>query len=734
MTRALVLPALLLAACTPDNSHLDVHAFANGCYAVADRDGFLVRDGDTYAFTAAEASAATPLFLRPSDLGAYLLHDPDGGYVVREGSAIVRKESLESDISRVEDGYISGGEWLLEPSERKKDHFQLRSRQDPTLLLADQGLTDRTGRAARLRLEPAQGCTAPPELSLDAQGQVSRTTFDDGELYGIVDAHSHMFTNLGFAGSLFHGSPFHPLGVEHALPDCDIHHGEMGRKDFFGYAFDSGNDGAALGSVLTDLISGELSEDNHGTDGYPTFSDWPDARNRSTHQVQYYRWLERAYLAGLRLVVQHATTNEVICEVSVGAELVPGRYDCSDMVGVDRQIDAVWAMERYIDAQHGGPGKGWFRVVTSPEQARQVIADGKMAVVLGIETSNLFDCYLTPRDDSPTCDLPYVREQLDAYHDRGVRVLFPVHKYDNAFSAGDGDGGFIELGNVINTGHYISKTQDCPGLRTVFDDGRVEFGGFFEPREVYDSEPPLDFSGLQDDPIKTLLPYVSEISDDPIEGDWCQTHGLTPLGEQLVGELMQRGMIVELDHLPQRSYQRAFELLEQADYPAVGTHGNDNDGRLYDIGGISFREVGRCHDPRQKGASWRGFRSRLDDVIAADLHPSLGFAFDLNGFARAPGPRFGPDASCTTEQQDPVTYPFTSHAGDVTFTEPHAGERVFDYNTEGLAHIGLFPEYVHDAIQDAPSDAEVQALFRSAEGYIQLWERTEARAAALRGE
>ena len=29
-------------------------------------------------------------------------------------------------------------------------------------------------------------------------------------------------------------------GVEHALPSCEAYHGEMGRKDFFGFAFDEG--------------------------------------------------------------------------------------------------------------------------------------------------------------------------------------------------------------------------------------------------------------------------------------------------------------------------------------------------------------------------------------------------------------------------------------------------------------------------------------------------------------
>ena len=49
-------------------------------------------------------------------------------------------------------------------------------------------------------------------------------------------------------------------------------------------------------------------------------------------------------------------------------------------------------MERYIDAQYGGPGKGWYRIVTDPFQARRVINQGKLAVVMGIETSVLFGC------------------------------------------------------------------------------------------------------------------------------------------------------------------------------------------------------------------------------------------------------------------------------------------------------------------------------------------------------
>jgi microsomal dipeptidase-like Zn-dependent dipeptidase len=564
-----------------------------------------------------------------------------------------------------------------------------------------------------------------------------RTTFDDGDLYGIVDTHSHILSNFAFGGgSLFHGAPFHRLGVEHALPDCAPFHGEMGRKDFFGYVFDmqGNNGGQELTTLLPDLVAGELSVDNHMTAGYPEFTDWPNGPTSSTHQVQYYRWLERAYLAGLRLVVQHATTNSVICNFTVGAGLQTSRYECDDMVAVDRILAETTNMERYIDAQSGGPGLGWFRIVRTPAEAREAIGAGKMAVVLGIETSNLFECALTPVDGNPPCDEAYVRDRLDHYYDVGVRALFPVHKYDNKFTPGDGDRSFIELGNFVNSGHWSNFTLDCPPdlNNQGFDSGDVYFGGLNMPRDVYDSPPPNDLSNYPEDPVAIISLYIQEILAPSLVGPYCQNATITPLGETMLHEMMLRGMLIEVDHLPQWSYVRAFELLEAADYPAVGSHGRDYDGRIYQLGGVSATGFGRCRDDGNPGSTVQGFIDKIQFIADNGGYPAEGFGFDLNGFAGARGPRFG-DGVCSTPQTDPITYPFRSYADDVEFTQPVIGDRTLDFNYEGLVHIGLLPELIEDARRDAASDADLEPLFRSAEGYIRMWERAEERAAALRG-
>ncbi|WP_181233895.1 membrane dipeptidase [Enhygromyxa salina] len=718
---------------TGEPPQLDTHGFANGCYLVRSGDTFLTANasGQAYEFNASEDAAAR-FFMKASDLGAYLLYDEGGGYLVSDDGPLLRQTALQSDVLLIDDTYISGAEWLPETSLVDWDQYQLRNRRNDQLL----GQTGLAEEGVPVTFEPATGCTEHPELTLDATGTVERTTFADGDLYGIVDTHSHILSNFGFGGGgVFHGGAFHRLGVEHALPDCALYHGENGRKDIFGYAFDTaGADSADLTGLIPDLVAGELAEDNHMTPGYPEFTGWPNAPTRSTHQTQYFKWLERAHLAGLRLVVQHATTNSVICNFTIGQGLQQSRYECNDMVGVDRIIDETYAMERYIDAQSGGPGMGWFRVVQTPAQAREVIGSGKMAVILGIETSDLFDCALTPKDGDPVCDEAYIKEQLDYYYALGIRAMFPVHKYDNAFSPGDGDRAFIELGNFLNSGHWSNFTLDCPAEVTDgFDKGDVNFGGLNQPRDVYASPAPNNLSGFPDMPLNVTSLYLQEILEPPLEGEYCQNATLTPLGETLIAEMMSRGMIIEVDHFSQQAYKRTFELLEAANYPAAGTHGRNFNGRLYQLGGVSKTGFGRCRDADNPGSTVQGFISKIQQITDLGGYPAEGFGFDLNGFAGARGPRFG-DGVCPTEQMDPITYPFSSYAGDIQFTQPVIGNRELDFNTEGLVHIGLLPELIEDARRDAVSEADIEPLFRSAEGYIRMWELSEQRAAALNGD
>ena len=742
----------------PATGQPTVFGAALGCYHVEGFDGhrrvrFMTQsdEGERFVFEANAPAAAARFLLRPADLGVYLLFDESQHYLTAvlerdseeadegtEGDSadqddagwiLARQAALHSAESLGIDGYRSEGEWGLEPSLRDASRFHLRHLASEGYLAFD-GIASTPAEAAILALLPAEDCAPFPELSLDAVGEVIPRVWEDGDVFGIVDAHSHLVTNKGFGGGgMFHGAPYHRLGVEHALRDCDHTHGEEGRRDIIGFFYDGDIDFDA--SVLLPIVgAARTPEFNHHTEGYPTFTDWPNAWRSSTHQVQYYLWLERAYRAGLRLVVELATGNSVLCDFMAGIGAQTPLYSCNDMVGVDRAIEAVREMERYIDALAGGPGLGWFRIVESPAEARQVIRDGKLAVILGIETSNLFDCFLTPPAGFEPCTPQSVLATLDRYREQGVRVIFPVHKYDNAFAPGDGQRGIIELGNLVNSSHYSNFIEDCPfGSEAVFDRGDVTFGGLNRPRERYDIPAPLRMAGFASNPLRTVLPLLSALQEPGLRGNFCQNAGLTPLGETLIRGIMERGMIVDIAHLPQHAVSRALDILEAADYPATSTHGDTYRGRLYNLNGFMRFDFAGCANPEEPDTMGNPLRRRVQQLAERGLYAAPGFAFDLNGFAGSRRPRFGEASRCPQPQPNPVTYPFRSYAGDVEFTQPRLGDRVVDFNTEGMIHIGMLPEYIEDIRRDGISDEDLEPLFRSAEAYLRMWERAEARAA-----
>ncbi len=73
-----------------------------------------------------------------------------------------------------------------------------------------------------------------------------------------------------------------------------------------------------------------------------------------------------------------------------------------------------------------------------------------------------------------------------------------------------------------------------------------------------------------------------------------------------------------------------------------------------------------------------------------------------------------------------VRYPFRWLNG-ITVKRQTAGKRVFDINRDGVAQYGLYPDWVEDLRKVAGRDgrAIVSDMARGAEGYLQMWERTQ---------
>src|SRR5213083_1989655 len=130
-------------------------------------------------------------------------------------------------------------------------------------------------------------------------------------------------------------------------------------------------------------------------------------------------------------------------------------------------------LQDYVDAQAGGPGKGFFRIVTTPYAARRVINAGKMAVVLEIEVSEPFGCRGSA---TPSCDAAQVDRELDDLYRRGVRSALLLNKFDNPLTGVRFDSGpvgaLINAGNKQSAGSFWSA-RTCTGK---LHDNTIETG------------------------------------------------------------------------------------------------------------------------------------------------------------------------------------------------------------------------------------------------------------------
>jgi len=531
----------------------------------------------------------------------------------------------------------------------------------------------KTGTAQRVTLTKADGCAVYPEAETNAVGVPARGSTPYGETSGVLDPHMHLMAFEFIGGSARCGRPWHPYGVAFAMVDCPDH--EPG----------------GTGAVLEQALSGKPGP--HDTRGWPTFPEWP-AYDSYTHEQVYYKWLERSWKGGLRLAVDLLVDNGKLCDVYPYK-----RNPCDEMNTLRLEHKRSLEFQDYIDAQEGGPGKGWFRIVKDPFEARRVINQGKLAVVLAIETSRLFDC--TIYDEVPGCDRATIDRYMDEFHALGVRSLQLINKFDNALGGVAGDGGL--QGPIVNAGNKLETNRFWRmGTCTTED-----------PEHVHD-KPQLTSTG-EDRLAAAILQTFAPLGTTPVYGPapHCNQYGLSDLGEYVLRRAMQKGILLDPDHLSVLARKRFLDVVESADYPGIlSSHSwstPDAFPRIYRLGGTIA----------PAGDSVKGFvKDWREHKAVRDPRWVFGFGFgsDVNGFSAMPPPR--DDA-----QKSPLKYPFKSFDGRVTFERNRAGERTWDINTEGVAHYGLYADWLAD-VRQVGGEEMIKDVFNSAEAYLQMWERS----------
>ena len=595
----------------------------------------------------------------------------------------------------------------------------------------------RRGKLAQLVLvAAAMHCVtaASAESRSSCEGPVIRGPIGETNpgMVGFADYHAHMFSDYAFGQYLFHG---HSYPSQDAPPEQQL----------------ADSLGACRHANLVHTKTGlgvRYIERSHGTRGDPTFADWPNYW-MLLHQQMYVDWVYRAYRHGLRLMVMTITHSRTLCE---NVHRNPGA-PCEDEGVIAVQIEA---MQRMVDAIEKREG-GWMRLAHSSREAAEIIGENRLALVLGVEVDTLFGC---GDEGDVRCKSESYAGELDRLYAAGVRHIIPIHLIDNGF------GGAAIYDDHMNVNQlYLRNTLMSPDPAGCKDE-RVDFEFSENVSTLWTAMISMG---------RFYWPHYPR-SQQGKEGH-CNVRGLTRDGEELVGNLMRRGMLIDLEHMSERSMERTVELARAncADlqrgrtcYPLLSSHSwpRDLKRRLRNgekVGYVRPGEVIEATTELQKSRAAiaairdlggvvgiitnQGRLFREDGEIADECPTSsesvatalsyaveqmggkggVGFGTDFNGFAGQPGPRFGKHACGDRGAQDtraPLAYPFDDYFGERTSCT-RAGERDFDFNRDGLAHYGLLPDLIADMKVVGATGQVIDTVFSSARAYVEMWQRAE---------
>ncbi|WP_445149690.1 Coagulation factor 5/8 type domain-containing protein [Baekduia sp. Peel2402] len=635
VVRCTILAALAAATCAPSASAATPtrYSLVNGCYA-------LKQDG-------AAVPGAAKVRMQATALGHYLLYTPERRFVAARANG-----KLGIDVKP-----SAAADWQVDSA--GSGTFTLAAANGSTTL-------------RRVSFKAATGCAAYPEAELNATGTPSKGATSYGRVGGLLEGHMHWMT-YEFLGGRFHcGKPWDQYGIPYALPNCSSIEGPQG-----------------LVAPIQNFLNYDNPVQPHDTVGWPTLASWKPTN--LTYEGTYWKWIQRAWMAGLRMMVMSPNENRILCLLQTNRET-----NCDEMDTVRRSLEGIHELEDYVDAQSGGPGKGFFEIVTDPEQARRVINQGRMAVVLEVEISEPFGC---SNIAAPTCDTAQVDASLDELHRLGVRSMLLLNKFDNPLTGVRFDSGPIGL--LINGANLVSA------------------GSFWSAKTC-------DPGALRDNDIYSPLPQVTNLVGSlfataglpsgiaPVypAAPNCNTRGLTDLGAHVVERMMDLGMIVNPDHMSQAGVDRTLSLLEARNYSGViSPHGWMDPGnwpRIWKLGGLAFPGHSAATDYVKQ---WQEYRPR-----ATPYQFGWGYGADLGGLSEQPGT--DADGSGSLE------YPFKSLDGTVTFQRQKTGERTFDYNKDGVAQYGLYADWFAD-LRRLGGDALVKDMWNGSEAYLEMWERAE---------
>jgi microsomal dipeptidase-like Zn-dependent dipeptidase len=365
--------------------------------------------------------------------------------------------------------------------------------------------------------------------------------------------------------------------------------------------------------------------------------------------------------------------------------------------------------------------------VTTAARMRSVVQAGKLAVIIGIEMDNIGNFY-NPNERrsgevyNPAPTAADVKTEIDRLYNLGVRYVLPIHVINNVF------GGSAVYGEGIESLVFnISNYYDTNNRFDVENVSTVSTGiGFRLPN--------LDFllknnlikdviNVIRSLPVMPLKPDVLDISrysypDTARNYGHINKMGLSALGIMAVKYMMSKGIMIDVDHMSQRAVTQTMQFGTEFNYPINSGHNGPR--------GVSGSEKTRTDGDYATIARLGG----MVGVGTGDTDPA---AF-VNTFGTVFNKVGGKNLTIGTDVGVGAKLPKAPAGrgilrGNVPGLEPcHTGNKTWDYNTynsEGVDHYGMMPEFIKSLDEAGMSSVVKNELFSSAEYFAGMWEKCE---------
>jgi microsomal dipeptidase-like Zn-dependent dipeptidase len=536
-----------------------------------------------------------------------------------------------------------------------------------------------------------------PAAELDC-GAPPPTPQTGATLRGYVDLHTHPLSNLAFGGKLLYGG----VDVGALLPaDPDCNHNVRAASMQQALGHDNSTHGGVNifsnqcgDSIRSQVIHG-LQTANKGADppddahGAPDFKDWP-VWNDITHQKMWVDWIRRAYDSGLRVMVALAVNNKTLGDATAG----PGDYPTDDRSSADLQIAETKSfVSRHTD---------FMEVAYSAADLERIVRANKLAVVLGVEVDNIGNLHTVhPLTDGE------ISNEINRLYNEGVRYIFPIHVIDNAFGGTAVYLGTFNMSNYREAGHFWDITCSNAGDQITYK---------YVP----------DGFDLAIAAVKATKLHIDILRNPPTPPNCAPGTGhvnsrsLTPEGVFAIKEMMRHGMLIDIDHMSERSMLQTLQLAESVPgkYPLNSGHSGErgifNANSERSLTAAEYRRIGETHGMAGVGSADVDAYTWVQEynavVQAMGSGAVAGFGTDTDGLAMGMKPR-----------------PHSAVRYDASFPMSRLGNKEWDYNTQGVAHYGMLADFLKDAATAPGGGALIQNnLMNGAQYFLDTWKKCES--------